>query len=239
MEVDVCLTSDTSTIPLLCCLITLFVSLLFFIRCRRGPSDDSAAVNGKARLPPGPPALVFLAKFLALRRSIFDLAPLLRDLHARHGPVISVRLFGTLVFVADRRLAHRALVRDGATFADRPPLVDPDPLFSAGDINTAPYGPYWRLVRRNLAADALHRARVGLFAPARRRACGSLVAGLLRAARGQGDGSSTTGGAVMVQPLLRRAMFELLVYMCFGARLGRGELDEIETLEQHVLAVRK
>ncbi|KAG2595767.1 cytochrome P450 89A2-like [Panicum virgatum] len=240
MEVDVGLTSDTSTIPLLCCLlITLFVSLLFFLRRRRGPSDDSR-VNGKARLPPppGPPALVFLAKFPALRRSIFDLAPLLRDLHARHGPVISVRLFGTLVFVADRRLAHRALVRDGATFADRPPLplVDPDPLFSAGDINTAPYGPYWRLVRRNLAADALHRARVGLFAPARRRACGSLVAGLLRAARGQGDGSSTTGGAVTVRPLLRRAMFELLVYMCFGARLGRGELDEIEALERHVLA---
>jgi len=196
----------------------------------------------RPRLPPGPPSLPLLGSVVWLTNSPAEIEPLLRRLFERHGPVVALRVGARLsVFVADRRLAHRALVRDGATFADRPPppLVDPDPLFSAGDINTAPYGPYWRLVRRNLAADALHRARVGLFAPARRRACGSLVAGLLRAARGQGDGSSTTGGAVMVQPLLRRAMFELLVYMCFGARLGRGELDEIEALEQHVLAVRK
>ncbi|TKW13370.1 hypothetical protein SEVIR_5G096301v4 [Setaria viridis] len=31
-------------------------------------------------------------------------------------------------------------------------------------------------------------------------------------------------------------MFELLVYMCFGARLGQGALDEIEAVERHVLA---
>ena len=31
-------------------------------------------------------------------------------------------------------------------------------------------------------------------------------------------------------------MFELLVYMCFGARLSQGALDEIEALERHVLA---
>ncbi|WVZ72195.1 hypothetical protein U9M48_020694 [Paspalum notatum var. saurae] len=190
---------------------------------------SNASGKGKGRLPPGPPALVFLAKFLAQRRSIFDMAPLLRDLHARHGPVISLRLFGRLVvFVADRGLAHRVLVRDGATFADRPPLSEPDPLFSAGDINTAPYGPYWRLVRRNLAADALHHARVGLFAPARRWACDALVSSLLLRA--------SPVATVTVRPFLRRAMFELLVYMCFGARLGQDALDEIEALERHVLA---
>nr|CAB3476324.1 unnamed protein product [Digitaria exilis] len=174
--------------------------------------------------------------FLALRRSIFDLGPLLRDLHARYGPVISFRLLGaTLVFVSDAGLAHRALVRDGATFADRPPLVDPDPLFSAGDINSASYGPYWRLLRRNLAGDALHRSRIALFAPARRRACDALVAGL----RGNGSSSEKTDGDgdVTFRPFLRRAMLELLVYMCFGGeRLGEDELDEMEALQRHVLA---
>jgi hypothetical protein len=96
---------------------------------------------------------VFLAKLLSLmRRPRFDIGPFLRELHARHGPVITLRLLTTTVFVADRRLAHRVLVRDGAAFADRPPLVEPNPLFNAGNINSAPYGPYWRLVRRNLAA---------------------------------------------------------------------------------------
>ncbi|CAL4890534.1 unnamed protein product [Urochloa decumbens] len=183
------------------------------------------------QLPPGPPALLFLAKFLALRRSIFDLGPLLRDMHARYGPVISLRLARTLVFVADRRLAHRALVQGGATFADRPPLADPASLFSAGgrDVSSSPYGAYWRLVRRNLAGEALQPARVALFAPARRWACDGLVASLRRSHAAGDD------GVHVLRPLLRRAMFELLVYMCFGARLGQEALDEIEGLQHRAL----
>ncbi|XP_003571058.1 cytochrome P450 89A2 [Brachypodium distachyon] len=202
--------------------LTLAASLLFFLIGGRRRS------NG--RLPPGPPALLFLAKFLALGRSIFDLGPLLVDLHARHGPVISIRLFRTLVFVADRKAAHKALVQGGATFADRPPPLDPGRMLTAGgrDISSSSYGPYWRLVRRNLAAEALSPARVALFGPARKLACDGLVRSLLRE---QGD----EGTAVMVRPLLRRAMFELLVYMCFGARLGQPELDEVESLQQEAL----
>jgi cytochrome P450 len=195
---------------------------------RKNSTPRSDQGNGR-RLPPGPPTLLFLAKFLSLRRSVFDLGPLLRELHARHGPVISLRLlFATHVFVADRRLAHAALVQGGATFADRPPVVEPESLFSAGgrDINTSPYGPYWRLVRRNLATEALHRGRVSLFEPARRSACDALVTSL-RAA----DDDDT----VTLRPFLRRAMFELLLHMCFGARLGREALDEIEELQHRMI----
>nr|BAJ95348.1 predicted protein [Hordeum vulgare subsp. vulgare] len=204
--------------------VTLAVSLFVLI-------GRSSHGRGKAGLPPGPPALLFLVKFVALRRSIFDLGPLLRDLHARHGPVISVRLFRTLVFVADRKLAHRALVQGGATFADRPPPVDPVRLFTSGgrDISSSSYGPYWRLVRRNLAGEALSPARVGLFAPARRWACDGLVSSLLSEQQRQRQ------DAVTLRPLLRRAMFELLVYMCFGARLGREALDEVEELQHQAL----
>ncbi|XP_062224363.1 cytochrome P450 89A9-like [Phragmites australis] len=222
-------TWSTSPLLLLCVVLSLLASLLFLLHHSHGRKNPNK--NGKGRLPPGPPALVFLAKFLALRRSIFDLGPLLRDLHARHGPVISVRLARTLVFIADRRLAHRVLVQGGATFADRPPLIDPGHLFTAGarDISSSPYGPYWRLVRRNLAAEALHPARVSLFAPARRRAGNALVGDLLRA---QGrDGSR----AVEVRPLFRRALFELLVYMSLGATLGAEVLDEIQELQLRIL----
>ncbi|VAI87012.1 cytochrome P450 89A2-like [Triticum dicoccoides] len=213
---------STSTTPLLLLLGSLTLAVSLFVLIGR-----SSHGRGKAGLPPGPPALLFLAKFVALRRSIFDLGPLLVDLHARHGPVISVRLFRTLVFVADRKLAHRALVQGGATFADRPPPVDPTRMFTSGgrDISSSSYGPYWRLLRRNLAGEALSPARVGLFAPARRWACDGLVSSLL----------SEQQSAVTLRPLLRRAMFELLLYMCFGARLGREALDEVEELQHQAL----
>ena len=80
----------------------------------------------------------------------------LRPRHLRPGSA-APRPARTLVFVADRRLAHRLLVQGGATFADRPPPVDPSSLFTAGgrDVSSSPYGAYWRLVRRNLALCAL------------------------------------------------------------------------------------
>uniref|UniRef100_R7W6Q3 Cytochrome P450 89A2 n=1 Tax=Aegilops tauschii TaxID=37682 RepID=R7W6Q3_AEGTA len=125
--------------------LSLAASLLFLLSSRHGVEKKA---TGK-ELPPGPPALLFLAKFLALRQSIFHLEPLLRELHDRYGPVISIRLFRALIFVSDRRLAHRVLVQGGSTFADRPRLFEPGLLFTSGsrNINAAPYGPYWRLVR--------------------------------------------------------------------------------------------
>ncbi|CAD6220501.1 unnamed protein product [Miscanthus lutarioriparius] len=138
-------TSTTSPPLVLYTLLALVAAALLFLlrHARAGKNPAPESKGHQPQLPPGPPALVFLAKFLTLRRSIFDLGPLLRDLHARHGPVISVCIFRTLVFVADRRLAHRALVQGGATFADRPPLVDPGRLFTAGarDVSSSPTGP--------------------------------------------------------------------------------------------------
>ncbi|KAI4979276.1 hypothetical protein ZWY2020_016029 [Hordeum vulgare] len=109
--------------------------------------------------------------------SIFHLAPLLRDLHARYGLIISIRLFRALVFVSDRRLTHRVLVQGGSTFVDRTRLFEPGLIFTSGsrNINAAPYGPYWHLVRCNLASEAVHPACVSQFAPARRRMHDTLV----------------------------------------------------------------
>ncbi|XP_010231992.1 cytochrome P450 89A2 [Brachypodium distachyon] len=209
----------------------LLATLLFFLhnRTRQGGGRTKKTNKG---LPPGPPGLLFLARFLALRRSIFHLGPLLRDLHARHGPVISVRLFNrTLIFVADRGVAHRVLVQGGAAFADRPPLAEPGRLFTSGarDISTSPYGAYWRLVRRNLAAEALHPSRVALFAPARRRARDALLGDLSTSSRNDAD------GVVTVRRAFRRAMFELLLQMSLGATLSPAAIEEVQELQLSIL----
>uniref|UniRef100_A0ACD5Z8N0 Uncharacterized protein n=1 Tax=Avena sativa TaxID=4498 RepID=A0ACD5Z8N0_AVESA len=208
--------------PLLIALsLALAASILFLLMHGRHGGRTNA-------LPPGPPALLFVARFLALRRSVFHLGPLLRDLHARYGPVVSVRLSRTVVFVADRHIAHCVLVQGGSTFADRPPLGEPGLLFTSGgrDISTSPYGAYWRMVRRNLAAEALQPARVALYAPTRRQARDALVRDLLL---------GRDGGVAEVRPAFRRAMFELLVYMSLGARLSPEALDEVQELQLRML----
>ena len=123
----------------------------------------------RPRLPPGPPSLPLLGSVVWLTNSPAEIEPLLRRLFARHGPVVALRVGARLsVFVADRRLAHAALVERGATLADRPALASAR-LLGENDntITRASYGPVWRLLRRNLVAETLHPSRVRLFAPAR------------------------------------------------------------------------
>ncbi|XBJ24367.1 hypothetical protein VPH35_002269 [Triticum aestivum] len=81
------------------------------------------AKNG-SRIPPGPLALPLLGSLLWLRHSSADVEPLLRRLMARPGPVVSLRVGSRLsIFVADRRVAHAALVGRGAALADRPAVT--------------------------------------------------------------------------------------------------------------------
>jgi hypothetical protein len=190
------------------------------LACARSRKNPTAGATG--RLPPGPPALLFLTRFLALWCSIFDLAPLLCNLHTHHGHIILLCLARMLVFVADCHLVHRLLVQGGNTFVNCTPPIDSSNLFTAGgsNVDTSPYGANWCLVRCNLTGEALQPAHIALFATARRWACDDLVNNLPRHRQSASSGAEDDA-AVTLRPFLRRDMFELLVYMCFGRRVAR------------------
>ncbi|RLN39389.1 hypothetical protein C2845_PM01G37430 [Panicum miliaceum] len=172
--------------------------------------------NG-ARLPPGPPGLPLLGNLLLLRRSPSDVEAVLRRLVARHGPVVSLRVGSTLlIFIADRRLAHAALVGSGAALADRPAVARALLGESDNTISRSSYGPVWRLLRRNLVAETLHPSRVRLFAPARAWVRRELAETLGREAE---EARERARAPPPVMEVFRHAMFCLLVLMCFGERL--------------------
>ncbi|OAY78814.1 Cytochrome P450 89A2 [Ananas comosus] len=136
------------------------------------------------------------------------------------------------VFIADRVLAHRALVARGAEFADRPPAFGSSAVLSSNQrsISSAPYGPVWRALRRNLAAELLHPSRLRAHSPARRCALDLLVRDL---------GTESSDGAaagVVVMESFQFAMFCLLVLMCFGERLPDEQIRRIESLQRDLLS---
>ncbi|KAL3584102.1 hypothetical protein D5086_015163 [Populus alba] len=102
--------------------------------------------------------------------SAFKIEPILRSLHAKFGPMVTLRI-GTrpAIFVADRTLAHEALIHGGAVFADRPPAVATRKFLTSNqhNISSSFYGPTWRLLRRNLTAEILHLSRVKSYSHAR------------------------------------------------------------------------
>ncbi|KAF5725665.1 cytochrome P450 89A2-like [Tripterygium wilfordii] len=122
-------------------------------------------------LPPGPFTIPIISNILWLRKSLLGLEPILRSLSAKLGPVITLHIGPiTAIFVSDRSLIHQALVQNGPTFANRPPPGIVDRILSCNqhNINSAPYGPTWRLLRRNLTAEILHPSRVRAYSQARR-----------------------------------------------------------------------
>ena len=183
----------------------------------------------RPRLPPGPPSLLLLGSVVWLTNSPAEIEPLLRRLFERHGPVVALRVGARLsVFVADRRLAHAALVEHGATLADRPALASAR-LLGENDntITRASYGPVWRLLRRNLVAETLHPSRVRLFAPARAWVRRVLADKLGEAAPG--------APPPRVMETFQYAMFCLLVLMCFGERLDEPAVRAIAAAQRETL----
>ncbi|KAJ0964261.1 hypothetical protein J5N97_029383 [Dioscorea zingiberensis] len=200
-----------------------FIFSLFFVF--KAGNDGS--------LPPGPPAIPIVGDLVWLRRSFLqNLGPILRDIHARLGPIVTLRIGSNrAIFVSDRHLAHEALVARGAVFADRlkPPPAARIISSNQHNINTAPYGPLWRLLRRNLISQILHPSRVKLFSHGRQWVLNILTAKLRASAE------ANSGVVLDFKESIQFAMFCLLVFMCYGEKLDEKAIRDIETAQRNLL----
>ncbi|CAN1246459.1 Cytochrome P450 89A2 [Linum grandiflorum] len=183
---------------------------------------------GKSSLPPGPTGFPFIGNLLLLRRSFSGLEPVLRSLHAKYGPAVTLRIGSRVaIFVADRSIAHRVLIQNGAVFADRPPAAAVTRVTSSNqhNISSSFYGPTWRLLRRNLTAEILHPSRVRSYSRAR--------AWVLDVLKGRIVGSGSDPVKLMEE--FQYSMFCLLAFMCFGDKLEEKQILEIERVERGML----
>ncbi|XP_044960127.1 cytochrome P450 89A2-like [Hordeum vulgare subsp. vulgare] len=145
------------------------------------------------------------------------------------------------VVVMDRVTAQHLLVRGGAggAFCNRPPTSAASSVLSRQrhhNIGSAPYGPLWRGIRRNLVSEVFHPSRLRLYAPARRRALCVLVADLREQRKSSND------GLVLAAESMHAAMFGLSAAMCFGGdvdpRLVRAMADGMEDLIRSLVGLR-
>ncbi|GLT55550.1 hypothetical protein SLA2020_286620 [Shorea laevis] len=186
------------------------------------------------QLPPGPFPVPILSRLLWLRKSFSELEPTIRNLHARYGPIFTLRIGShPAIFVANRGLAHKALVQNGAVFADRPPARLIDKIISSNQhsISSAFYGPTWRILRRNLTSEMLNPSRVKSYSRARKWVLDILINRLV-------SHSTTESGNVNPVVLIdhfQYAMFCLLVLMCFGDKLSETQIKEIEDAQRGLL----
>nr|QWK52358.1 cytochrome P450 89A6-1 [Isatis tinctoria] len=204
-------------------LVSLSSSLLLHLLLIRRRKSSSLP------LPPDPNFFPFLGTIRWLRQGFGGLGAYLRSVHHRLGPIVTLRLTSRpAIFVADRSLAHQALVLNGAVFADRPPAPPISKIVSSNqhNISSGSYGATWRLLRRNLTSEMLHPSRVRSYSHARRWVLDILFDRF----RNHGGGEP-----IVVVDHLHYAMFALLVLMCFGDKLDEKQIKQVESVQRRQL----
>ncbi|KFK33248.1 hypothetical protein AALP_AA6G350000 [Arabis alpina] len=204
---------------------SVFVSLLVHLLVRRRNSSSLP-------LPPDPNLLPFIGTLHWLREGLGGLSSYLRSVHHRLGPIVTLRITSRpAIFVADRSLAHQALILNGAVYADRPSPPPISKIISSNqhNISSGSYGATWRLLRRNLTSEILHPSRLRSYSHARRWVLENLF-----------DGFRKHGGEepIVLVDHLHYAMFALLVLMCFGDKLDEKQIKQVEFVQRrHLLTL--
>ncbi|KAG0469618.1 hypothetical protein HPP92_016318 [Vanilla planifolia] len=203
----------------------LILAVLWWLHC------FSSSDTSKANLPPGPrgwPLVGNLFQIILQRRPFMYIV---RDLRRLYGPIFLLRMGQrTLVVVSSSDLIHEALVRRGPLFASRPPDSPTRIIFSSGKrtINSAPYGPLWRSLRRNLVSQLVSPSRLPSFSWIRHWAV-SLLLSRLREASGGG------AAAVEIMPHLRLTICSILACICFGVKVAEEKIKEIEEVLKEIM----
>ncbi|XP_025812250.1 cytochrome P450 77A3 [Panicum hallii] len=205
-------------------LVVLAVALaaMWWRRCSK-----TGGVDG---LPPGPPGWPVVGNLFQVILQRRPFMYVVRDLREKYGPIFTMRMGQrTLIVVTSADLIHEALVKQGPMFASRPEDSPTRLLFSVGKctVNSAPYGPLWRALRRNFVAEIVSPHRVKAFSWIREWA----VNAHLRRLRAE----FAATGAVRMMANCRLTICSILICICFGAKIPDDLIREIEEVLKDVM----
>ncbi|PQQ00447.1 cytochrome P450 71A1 [Prunus yedoensis var. nudiflora] len=172
----------------------LFLSIFILFSLTRSSSPSEK--NRKLKLPPSPPRLPWIGNLHQLgsfpHRS-------LRALSKKYGDVMFMH-FGKVptLIVSSAEMAKDVMKTHDIVFCSRPQTTAPSILFYDGhDIAFAPYGEYWRQVRRICVLELLSLKRVHQFQYARVEEVAELVS-KIRKASASANGAPINLGELLV-----------------------------------------
>ncbi|CAD5179915.1 unnamed protein product [Musa acuminata subsp. malaccensis] len=199
--------------------ITVVVILTLAVICLY-PGGLSWALSRGGRAIPGPPGMVLGLSGSAAHRVLARLAASLKaaDLMAFS--------FGLTCFVVSSRPDTAREILNSSAFADRPVKESAYELLFHRAMGFAPFGDYWRTLRRISATYLFSPARIAAFGEHRRAIGQQMIHDVMA--------SMETNGVVAMKKVLHFGSLNNVMMSVFGKRFDFGkhegvELDELVT----------
>ncbi|KAI4370918.1 hypothetical protein MLD38_019210 [Melastoma candidum] len=200
--------------------ITFLISLLIILRRLR-------ASNKRAKLtplPPGPKRLPLIGNIHQVIRALphHSLASLAR----KYGPLMHLQLGElTLVVISSPDVAKEILKDREPCFAQRPELTASEIMsYANASLVFAPYGDYWRNMRKLVMVELLNAKRVTSFQPIRDRETWNTTKSI--------SSSSSGGKPINLTKLIQSLIASVTSTAAFGERC-----EHIEDFVSFVLEV--
>lgn len=220
-------TSSSSSCLHFVFLLLLFVFFMFLSSsiwrwcCKGGPAWSFSASSHEP--PPGPRGLPFIGSILDMRSLAHRRLCLLAHQHFAL-PLMAFSLGSTRVVVSSKPDPAREILV-GSCFVDRPLKVSAQQLLFDRAIGFAPYGDYWRKLRRIAASHLFSPKRIAAHECHRQAEANSMLHAI------QLEAQHSVGGAVRIRPFLQQAALNNVMITVFGKRYEFGsECEEAREL---------
>ncbi|KAL4285139.1 hypothetical protein GQ457_16G027800 [Hibiscus cannabinus] len=191
------------------CTILAVAALVFFLTWRTRPKNK--------RLPPGPRGLPILGNLLMIgTKPHHDLQRLARE----YGPIMHLR-FGLMpvIVVSSPEAAELFLKTHDLVFASRPALEASKYIsYNQQNLVFAPYGSYWRNMRKMCTLELLSNHKISTFRSMRKQELDLLVRHIREAAY--------SGVAVDLSSMVTSFSTDVTCRMIIGKKYDREDFGE-------------
>lgn len=205
--------------------VVLFFFSLGVLVVAAGYGQKSRKTSGGGKLPPGPWQLPVIGSM----HHLVGADPLRRlgELAKIYGPLMHVQLGQISAIIASSPdMAKAVLKTHDLAFASRPKLLIPEIVaYKRSDIVFAPYGDYWRQMRKIVVLELLSNKNVQGFASIRRDQVSRLLE-LIRCHEGR---------PVNLTEMIFRLTSEMVCRSAFGSVFE--QVDEFITLIKEVVVL--
>nr|AYM55659.1 cytochrome p450 [Croton stellatopilosus] len=195
-------------------LFTFSVFIIFLIK-RKKP-------NKSTNLPPGPSNLPIIGGF----HHLFGDLPhhCLANLSEKYGPIFHLQLGeNSNVIISSAELAKEIMKTHDTNFASRPFVPSSfKATYDGTNIAFAPYGDYWRQLRKICTTELLSAARVRSFRSIREEEVNKLISSI---------SSNYEGCPINLSRMMESLMFSIISRAVFG-KVCRGEEVFVPTIRK-------